>query len=292
MLDNWFLDNWSAASSARGCIELPSMIPQGVFLPRTLLPFTWYSLSLPTTAKGMLSCWTGTETQTRHTCTVIFLWPEGPRAEYLALKHTFLRLIQWYYWRQEQGSLRRTLDWQSEVLGPSLNVPLRGWLTSVSQLSFNWRSLCTFHTVSALCLIWNNSCELAKTDRTSCDRTRSLSVLQCLPWNLLADARSWMLIALGPSAPPSGVCVTKCRCSSPNVFPLVYLLLLLGKFISQMLHNDRNQFQEMCHWVIVPTLQRVLRQANWTGALSYVVLHWPNVFMQHMTIVQAEDICI
>lgn len=36
---------------------LPSMIPQGVFLPRTLLPFTWYSLSLPTTAKGMLSCW-------------------------------------------------------------------------------------------------------------------------------------------------------------------------------------------------------------------------------------------
>lgn len=44
-------------SSQKQGIFLPSMIPQGVFLPRTLLPFTWYSLSLPTTAKGMLSCW-------------------------------------------------------------------------------------------------------------------------------------------------------------------------------------------------------------------------------------------
>lgn len=33
----------------------PSTIPQGVFLPRTLLLFTWYSLSLPTTAKGITS---------------------------------------------------------------------------------------------------------------------------------------------------------------------------------------------------------------------------------------------
>lgn len=33
----------------------PSTIPHAVFLPRTRLPFTWYSLSLPTTAKGIAS---------------------------------------------------------------------------------------------------------------------------------------------------------------------------------------------------------------------------------------------
>lgn len=36
---------------------LPSMVPHFVFLPRILLPFTWYSWSLPTTAKGIISCW-------------------------------------------------------------------------------------------------------------------------------------------------------------------------------------------------------------------------------------------
>lgn len=33
----------------------PSTIPQAVFLPRTRFPLTWYSLSLPTTAKGIAS---------------------------------------------------------------------------------------------------------------------------------------------------------------------------------------------------------------------------------------------
>lgn len=33
----------------------PSMIPHFVFLPKTLFPFTWCSLSVPTTAKGMFS---------------------------------------------------------------------------------------------------------------------------------------------------------------------------------------------------------------------------------------------
>lgn len=37
--------------------QQPSTIPHGVFLPRIRFPFTWYSLSLPTTAKGMVSCW-------------------------------------------------------------------------------------------------------------------------------------------------------------------------------------------------------------------------------------------
>lgn len=36
--------------------DSPSTIPHAVFLPRTRLPFTWYSLSLPTTAKGIASC--------------------------------------------------------------------------------------------------------------------------------------------------------------------------------------------------------------------------------------------
>lgn len=40
---------------------LPSMVPHFVFLPRILFPFTWYSWSLPTTAKGVISCWV-------HTC--------------------------------------------------------------------------------------------------------------------------------------------------------------------------------------------------------------------------------
>lgn len=33
------------------------MVPHLVFLPRILLPFTWYSWSLPTTANGITSCW-------------------------------------------------------------------------------------------------------------------------------------------------------------------------------------------------------------------------------------------
>lgn len=40
---------------------LPSMVPHFVFLPKIRLPFTWYSWSLPTTAKGIISCWA-------HTC--------------------------------------------------------------------------------------------------------------------------------------------------------------------------------------------------------------------------------
>lgn len=36
--------------------EVPSMVPHLVFLPRILLPFTWYSWSLPTTANGIISC--------------------------------------------------------------------------------------------------------------------------------------------------------------------------------------------------------------------------------------------
>lgn len=36
--------------------KVPSMVPHLVFLPRILLPFTWYSWSLPTTANGIISC--------------------------------------------------------------------------------------------------------------------------------------------------------------------------------------------------------------------------------------------
>lgn len=35
--------------------KLPSMVPHLVFLPRILLPLTWYSWSLPTTANGIIS---------------------------------------------------------------------------------------------------------------------------------------------------------------------------------------------------------------------------------------------
>lgn len=35
--------------------KVPSMVPHLVFLPRILLPLTWYSWSLPTTANGIIS---------------------------------------------------------------------------------------------------------------------------------------------------------------------------------------------------------------------------------------------
>lgn len=47
----WLLNVSSCLS-----VFLPSMVPHFVFLPRILLPFTWYSRSLPTTAKGIISC--------------------------------------------------------------------------------------------------------------------------------------------------------------------------------------------------------------------------------------------
>ena len=40
-------------------------MPHAVFRPRTRLPLTWYSLSLPTTAKGMTSCKTEREREMR-----------------------------------------------------------------------------------------------------------------------------------------------------------------------------------------------------------------------------------
>lgn len=39
------------------------MVPHFVFLPRILLPFTWYSWSLPTTANGIISCWERTDAE-------------------------------------------------------------------------------------------------------------------------------------------------------------------------------------------------------------------------------------
>lgn len=36
--------------------RVPSMVPHLVFLPSSLLPLTWYSWSLPTTANGIISC--------------------------------------------------------------------------------------------------------------------------------------------------------------------------------------------------------------------------------------------
>ena len=39
-----------------GVRVVPSMVPHLVFLPSSLLPLTWYSWSLPTTAKGIISC--------------------------------------------------------------------------------------------------------------------------------------------------------------------------------------------------------------------------------------------
>lgn len=56
---------WSSSPSARAGSQLgrrgnkgklPSMVPHLVFLPRILLPLTWYSWSLPTTANGIISC--------------------------------------------------------------------------------------------------------------------------------------------------------------------------------------------------------------------------------------------
>lgn len=35
---------------------VPSIVPHLVFLPSSLLPLTWYSWSLPTTANGIISC--------------------------------------------------------------------------------------------------------------------------------------------------------------------------------------------------------------------------------------------
>lgn len=37
------------------------MVPHFVFLPSSLLPLTWYSWSLPTTAKGIISCSTASQ---------------------------------------------------------------------------------------------------------------------------------------------------------------------------------------------------------------------------------------
>ena len=42
-------------------------MPHAVFRPRTRLPLTWYSLSLPTTAKGMTSCKTEREGDEKET---------------------------------------------------------------------------------------------------------------------------------------------------------------------------------------------------------------------------------
>lgn len=55
----------------------PSTIPHAVFLPRTRFPFTWYSLSLPTTAKGIVSCggtYFNTTQQTGENCPRFMGW--------------------------------------------------------------------------------------------------------------------------------------------------------------------------------------------------------------------------
>lgn len=44
----------------------PSTTPHAVFLPRTRLALTWYSLSLPTTANGIASCGHKHVTWSRH----------------------------------------------------------------------------------------------------------------------------------------------------------------------------------------------------------------------------------
>lgn len=48
---------YPTASTGRGKGgSVPSIVPHFVFLPSSLLPLTWYSWSLPTTANGIISC--------------------------------------------------------------------------------------------------------------------------------------------------------------------------------------------------------------------------------------------
>lgn len=49
------IKEYKLETSKRGGV-VPSIVPHLVFLPSSLLPFTWYSWSLPTTANGIISC--------------------------------------------------------------------------------------------------------------------------------------------------------------------------------------------------------------------------------------------
>lgn len=57
--------------------KVPSMVPHLVFLPRILLPFTWYSWSLPTTANGIIS-WGERKTRS---CFLPGNWPGNQTSE-------------------------------------------------------------------------------------------------------------------------------------------------------------------------------------------------------------------
>lgn len=133
------------------------MIPQGVFLPRTLLPFTWYSLSLPTTAKGMLSCWMA-ETQA-NTHAQSSSSPHRTSQGRTAF-HSFLCCS----FTDAPGGKVKTLPLEKAELGlPDYTVV---WLVSLRKLAFLqpestlYGSLC----LSTVSLDLEPLCELARTD--------------------------------------------------------------------------------------------------------------------------------
>lgn len=221
-------------------IELPSMIPQGVFLPRTRLPSTWYSLSLPTTAKGMLSCW-----QTRHTCTspshtLGLQGQDGTQSWASSLEPTFPMLIRWSHWWQGEGSclLKRALDWKSQVLSLTLTAPPPCWLASVSQLSFS-RTLCTVHSALHIWFDLKQPSEPARRDRrllkeshpTDSESNRCLTLSPIKPTGPpTCGGSKATLLFIGPFALPGGFYVQRepAVCSKTHLLD-VYLLQELDK---------------------------------------------------------------
>lgn len=88
--------------------DSPSTIPHAVFLPRTRLPFTWYSLSLPTTAKGIASC------EQRHLNMV------------QCTEEIYARFMRWNKCTTRPSAL-------AFCLGDSLHVCERGWVKAEYQ---------------------------------------------------------------------------------------------------------------------------------------------------------------
>lgn len=165
------------------------MIPQGVFLPRTLLPFTWYSLSLPTTAKGMLSCWMA-ETQA-NTHAQSSSSPHRTSQGRTAF-HNFLCCS----FSDAPGGKVKTLPLEKTELGLSDYTVV--WLVSLRKLAFLqpestlYGSLC----LSTVSLDLEPLCELARTDShkqhphpPAPGASQTPRCVMWLPWNPLADAQ-------------------------------------------------------------------------------------------------------
>lgn len=126
---------------------VPSMVPHFVFLPSSLLPLTWYSWSLPTTANGIISCSQfqqgstdngvtncsrfSTTTITRATSRAVCLqWSPHPD---LLVDHSVLRILVKFFLRvhinpvgsqlfpdllKACSNIQRNKFWEDRIFGP------------------------------------------------------------------------------------------------------------------------------------------------------------------------------